>query len=167
MNWTRTLRLLIILSLVMTNVGCDQLSKSVVREKIAYHETIELIGDNLILMKVENTGAFLGFGSTLHPLLKNLLLLTLPAIVLIMMLGIVVLNAQLPKEVIFGLTCIIGGGVGNVFDRITYGSVTDFMHLDFGIIRTGIFNMADVSILMGTICIFVYSLIQRRILHPE
>ena len=167
MNWTRILRLLVILSLVMTNVGCDQLSKSVVREKIAYHETIELIGDNLILMKVENTGAFLGLGSTLHPLLKNLLLLTLPAIVLIMMLGIVVLNAQLPKEVIFGLTCIIGGGVGNVFDRITYGSVTDFMHLDFGIIRTGIFNMADVSILMGTICIFIYSLTQRRILHTE
>lgn len=167
MNWTRILRLLVILSLVMTNVGCDQLSKSVVREKIAYHETIELIGDNLILMKVENAGAFLGLGSTLHPLLKNLLLLTLPAIVLIMMLGIVVLNAQLPKEVIFGLTCIIGGGVGNVLDRITYGSVTDFMHLDFGIIRTGIFNMADVSILMGTICIFVYSLTQRRILHTE
>jgi len=167
MNWTRILRLLVILSLVMTNVGCDQLSKSVVREKIAYHETIELIGDNLILMKVENTGAFLGLGSTLHPLLKNLLLLTLPAIVLIMMLGIVVLNAQLPKEVMFGLSCIIGGGVGNVFDRITYGSVTDFMHLDFGIIRTGIFNMADVSILMGTICIFIYSLTQRRILHTE
>jgi signal peptidase II len=167
MKWTRILRLLIILSLVMTNVGCDQLSKSVVREKIAYHETIELIGDNLILMKVENTGAFLGLGSTLHPLLKNLLLLTLPAIVLIMMLGIVVLNAQLPKEVIFGLTCIIGGGVGNVLDRITYGSVTDFMHLDFGIIRTGIFNMADVSILMGTLCIFIYSLTQRRLLHTE
>lgn len=167
MNWTRTFRLLLILSLVMINVGCDQLSKSVVREKIAYHETIEVIGDSFILMKVENTGAFLGLGATLHPLLKNILLLTLPTIVLIMMLGIVVLNSQLPKEVIFGLSCIIGGGVGNVFDRITYGSVTDFLHLDFGIIRTGIFNMADVSILMGTICIFIYGLSQKKILNTE
>lgn len=167
MKWTRTLRMFVILSMVMMNVGCDQLSKSMVREKIAYHETIEVFGDNLILMKVENTGAFLGVGATFHPLLKNILLLTLPVIVLIVMLGIVMLNTQLPKEIIFGLSCIIGGGVGNIFDRITYGSVTDFMHMDFGIFRTGIFNMADVSILLGTICIFVYSLSQRRVLNTE
>jgi len=37
---------------------------------------------------------------------------------------------------------LIGGGIGNVYDCILFGSVTDFLHLDFGIFRTGIFNFA-------------------------
>ena len=48
-----------------------------------------------------------------------------------------------------GLSFIIGGGIGNIYDRIVHGSVTDFLHIDLGLFRTGIFNMADVSIMVG------------------
>ena len=44
---------------------------------------------------------------------------------------------------------IIGGGIGNIYDRFVYGSVTDFFHIDFVIFQTGIFNMADVSVMVG------------------
>ena len=54
-----------------------------------------------------------------------------------------------------GLAFIIGGGIGNIFDRIVYGSVTDFFHMDFVIFRTGIFNMADVSVMVGTSLLLV------------
>ena len=38
---------------------------------------------------------------------------------------------------------VISGGVGNLIDRILYGEVIDFMHLNFGIFKTGVFNVAD------------------------
>jgi signal peptidase II len=49
-----------------------------------------------------------------------------------------------------GLSFIVGGGIGNLYDRILYSSVTDFFHIDLGgIFKTGIFNMADVSVMVG------------------
>ncbi|MEL7221969.1 MAG: signal peptidase II, partial [Bacteroidota bacterium] len=54
------------------------------------------------------------------------------------------------KWQIVGMSFIIGGGISNVYDRIQYAAVTDFMNM--GIpdgIRTGIFNFADVSIMVG------------------
>jgi signal peptidase II len=63
---------------------------------------------------------------------------------------------------IIGISFIIGGGIGNIFDRIVHGSVTDFLHIDMGIFKTGIFNLADVSIMFGTACILVYNLTKRK-----
>ena len=65
--WYKTL----ILLLILMNIGCDQVSKYLVRGNIAYYEQVELIKDNLILTKVENTGGFLGFGSAIHPVLNQ------------------------------------------------------------------------------------------------
>ena len=53
---------------------------------------------------------------------------------------------------------IIGGSLGNIFDRIVYGSVTDFLYLNFGgIFKTGIFNIADLSVTCGMILILISS----------
>ena len=51
---------------------------------------------------------------------------------------------------LIGFCCIIGGGVANVYDRIVYKSVTDFFHIDLGgVFKTGIFNVADMSVMLG------------------
>lgn len=44
---------------------------------------------------------------------------------------------------------ILGGAIGNICDRILYGSVTDFIDLHLGIWHWPVFNIADISILMG------------------
>jgi signal peptidase II len=54
-----------------------------------------------------------------------------------------------------GISCIIGGGLGNLYDRMVFGSVTDFLHLDFVIFQTGVFNLADLSISLGTLLILI------------
>lgn len=46
-----------------------------------------------------------------------------------------------------GLWCIIGGGLGNLWDRLVYGFVIDFIHLDF--INFAIFNVADMFVCAG------------------
>jgi signal peptidase II len=152
----------LILLLILLNIGCDQVSKYIVRGNIAYYEQVELINDNLILTKVENSGGFLGFGSAIHPVLKKIFFLVFPALVLIFLLGFVLTKTRNNIYFIIGISFIIGGGIGNIFDRIVHGSVTDFLHLDMGFFKTGIFNLADVSISIGTACILFYNLTKNR-----
>ncbi|MCY1383789.1 Lipoprotein signal peptidase [compost metagenome] len=64
----------------------------------------------------------------------------------------------------FGICCLIGGGIGNVYDRIVYGSVTDFMHIDFVLFKTGIFNIADISIMTGVSIMFVHTFFKKTVL---
>ena len=60
-----------------------------------------------------------------------------------------------------GFSLFIGGGLGNLFDRVFFGYVRDFIHLDF--IRFPIFNFADMFINIGIVLILVYVLfIQTR-----
>ena len=53
------------------------------------------------------------------------------------------------KLVVMGLILAVGGGMGNLIDRIAHGAVVDFVSLGIGPLRTGIFNLADVAITIG------------------
>ena len=48
---------------------------------------------------------------------------------------------------------ILAGGIGNVIDRLTHenGHVIDFLFMDFSFARTGVFNVADMAIVLGFI----------------
>lgn len=63
---------------------------------------------------------------------------------------------------VVGLAFAIGGGIGNIYDRILFGSVTDFMHLKASFLQTGIFNMADVSVMVGAGLVLLDLLINRK-----
>jgi signal peptidase II len=155
-------RVAIILSLVFLNISCDQLSKRIVRIKIQTNERIQVIQDTLILTKVENSGAAYSFGSNWHPIVKRIVLQVIPAIVLLVLLVLTLTKAEYPKVVIVGFSFVIGGGIGNVFDRIAYGSVTDFMYVDLGFFATEIFNMADVSIVIGALIVLTHTLLHKK-----
>jgi len=155
-------RVAIILSLVFLNISCDQLSKRIVRKKIEPNERIQVIQDNLILTKVENSGAAYSWGSNWNPIVKRIVLQVIPAIVLLVLLGMVLLKREYPISVIIGFSFVIGGGIGNVFDRIAYGSVTDFLFIDLGFFATEIFNMADVSIVLGAIIVLTQTLLSKK-----
>ena len=158
-------KLLLILSLIIMNIGCDQVSKKIVRNNVAAYENISLIRDHLTVTRVENTGAFLSLGNELSQTAKNILLSALPVAVLAFIF-VYALRKKIPVVPLTGLCFIIGGGIGNLFDRILYGSVTDFLHIDFGLFRTGIFNMADVSIVIGTLLIIFYSFFRKKPAAP-
>jgi signal peptidase II len=145
----KNLRIVLLLAMVALNIGCDQISKSIIRNTVDYNETISVIKDYFIITKVENTGAFLSAGNKLPEAVRFVLLSILPIIVLGYALFYLLYKINLPKTIQIGMCFLIGGGIGNVYDRIVYGSVTDFLHMDFGLFRTGIFNLADVSIMIG------------------
>lgn len=149
MKITRLLKRSFILFMVFCNFSCDQISKSIVRKEVEHYEVISLIGNYLSLTKVENTGAFLSAGSSLPYFIRLILLFVVPAIFLMYGLCQIMVKKGIPVLIITGWCFVIGGGIGNLYDRIVHGSVTDFLHLDLGFIQTGIFNFADISIMNG------------------
>ncbi|MEJ7558723.1 MAG: signal peptidase II [Pedobacter sp.] len=154
---------LAILLIVVCNVGCDQISKNIVRKEIGYYDNIKVYIDNITLTKVENTGAFLSLGSLLPEFFKFTLLIILPAIVLLMGLYFIMTKSKLSQLTIIGAAFVIGGGIGNLYDRIVFGSVTDFLHIDFVIFQTGVFNLADVSIMFGMAMIVAAAYVNKRL----
>lgn len=159
-----------IIAVIVVTIAIDQISKVLVRTHIqprtdiSYGERISLIGDLFIMMNVENAGAFLGMGSDLSPTLRIILLLILPILVLGFVLHYIFKDKTLDNWSLFAFASIIGGGIANVYDRIVYGSVTDFFFIDLGgVFRTGIFNMADLSVTTGMIILLLVSFKKKKI----
>ena len=149
MNSKKLVTNIVILFVLVANIGCDQISKNIVRQKVGYYENISLIKPYFTLTRVENDGAFLSVGSSLPGTLKFILLSGIPVLALAFGIGYMFLRKNISQMSMLALSFAIGGGIGNIYDRVVHGSVTDFLHIDLGIVQTGIFNMADVSIMMG------------------
>lgn len=156
-------RSLFILLLVSLNIGCDQLSKRIVRQEVSYTDNIKIFTDRFTLMKVENSGAFLSAGSTLPASIKFIFLTVLPILVIAYAMYWLLTKTKIPNLVVVGSCFLIGGGIGNLFDRVRYGSVTDFLHIDFGLFQTGVFNLADVSIMVGIALILVQAYVLNNL----
>ena len=152
---------LYILLLIFLNIGADQCTKYIVREKVVPGSRTEIVGELLQLMNVENSGAFLGMGSESNPTIKLIFLLMVPTLVIGFVLHYLFTNKSLDRLTTTGLCCIVGGGLANLFDRFLYGSVTDFLFMDFSIVRTGIFNVADLSVTTGMVLILIATLKER------
>jgi signal peptidase II len=151
-----------IIFLVLLNIGLDQYSKHIVRTEVLPGSRTEIVGELLQLMNVENSGAFLGIGSDSHPTIKLVFLLILPVIVLGVVLYYLLTNRSLDRLSVVGFSCVAGGGIANLYDRFVYGSVTDFLFMDFGFVQTGIFNVADLSVTTGMTLLIIASYRQKR-----
>jgi signal peptidase II len=160
-------RSLLIFTILALNIGCDQISKGIVRLHISNNEQISLIKNYVTLTKVENAGAFLSLGNSLPDAIRFVLLSLLPLVVLGFGIGLLFVKSKISTVTLFGSAFVIGGGLGNIYDRLVYGSVTDFLHIDLGIFQTGIFNLADVSIMTGLLIVFVNSFKKKPVESTE
>jgi signal peptidase II len=144
-------------SLIILSIFFDQFSKFWIRNNIESYNEIELIGSFFTLIRVENSGAFLGMGSELSYIPKLILLIIFPILVLVAVSIYTYVDKKLDNLSLVGFSLIIGGGIANIFDRIVYGSVTDFLYINLGFFKTGIFNIADLSVTTGMILILIAS----------
>ncbi|WP_031528028.1 signal peptidase II [Dyadobacter crusticola] len=160
-NTNRVFRNTIILVILIANIGCDQISKQVIRKNVGFYETRRVIKDYFVITYVENSGAFLSIGSNLPAAIKLVVLSIIPLIALLFGVFYILTKRNLTLLSGLALSFAIGGGIGNIYDRMIHGSVTDFMHINLGFVQTGIFNMADVSIMTGMF-IFLYQSYSRQ-----
>jgi len=162
MQSNRVFKIILILCVITCNIGCDQVSKNIVRESITENDRISVIDNHFILTRVENTGAALSLGENLNPQLKMIFLKIFPTIILGILLIYLLKSKFINKYRIWAFSFLIGGGIGNIYDRILYDSVTDFMVLYFWKFQTGIFNMADVSVMVGVFIMLVEGIFNMK-----
>jgi signal peptidase II len=150
MNKKGILRILAIVLIFIASVGLDRITKVYIREHVHVgSDNIFVIKNFFTILHAENTGAFLSLGDSLENPWRFILLSLLPLIALAFGIGYVMFKPSIGKLTTIGIILVIAGGAGNLYDRMMYGSVTDFMHMDFHIFQTGVFNVADVSIMVG------------------
>lgn len=151
-------RSLLIAVILFSCVGCDQTTKAIARNHLLQAGPISYLGDTFRLQYTENTGAFLSLGSSLPAGTRFWILIVLTGLAVAGMLVFALMNRSLRPVFVAGISLIIGGGVGNLVDRIVHkGAVIDFMNIGLGNLRTGIFNVADVAIMIGTGVLIFFS----------
>jgi signal peptidase II len=145
-------RLLLIFAILFSCVGCDQASKSVAKAYLAEGHAVVLLGDTVRLELAKNYGAFLSLGASMGEASRGMLMSVGVGAVLAALLAYLFVTK--PENPIVGVAValIVGGGVGNLIDRLRYGGyVVDFLNVGIGSLRTGIFNVADMAIMLGVV----------------
>ena len=102
-----------------------------------------------------NEGIAFGLFSFSQNNLYNLLTLII-SIIIIVILKMIINSYGIKK---YGLMIIFGGALGNLFDRIFYKAVPDFIDFHIGEFHWFVFNVADIFITIGVIIMILYELI--------
>ena len=147
----RVSRLALLAVLVLSTVACDQATKHVARQALVQGSHQDLLGGLVQFTLAENSGGFLSLGQAL-PLSLRLLVFTVATAVFIVAVFITLLRSLSAPIGLHhaGLAFLAAGGLGNLVDRLLRGGlVTDFCILRLGSLHTGIFNLADVALLVG------------------
>ena len=146
----------LLLSAVLALV--DQLLKLFMKSWLEPLGDVPIIGDALKLTYLENRG--MAFGMMQGQ--KWLLVWVTAFVLLILIAGIMMGKIRRPAT-LFTVSVIIGGGVGNLIDRIYRGYVIDYINVS--LIDFPIFNFADICVTCGTIVlllILIFEMIQEE-----
>jgi signal peptidase II len=166
---------LIFLLIIVLGVGLDQYSKHLANVNLGiycnpeypeydYTQTGQcpFDGDALFTWThIYNEGAFLSMGGDWPPMLRLLFLTILPGLLLLGVMAFMLRSdkVRVLEAVTFAL--IAAGGLGNIIDRVLAGKVVDFMFMNLDIFnqgwgwaKTGIFNVADLYIVIG-VCLYI------------
>jgi signal peptidase II len=150
MQLRRFARIGLVTVTVVGCVGCDQVSKGVARSHLALGDSYSYLHDLLRLTHAENSGAFLGLGATLPQHTRAILFTWMVGVLCFTPLIAALLARGLSRWQVTGLALVAAGGFGNWIDRLTRdGHVTDFLNVGLGPLRTGIFNVADMTLMVG------------------
>ena len=140
-------RLLLFIAIAAT-IGCDRLTKHAAATTLADSPARSFLADTIRLEYAENTGAFLGLGAD-WPRPVRMTIFAAANAALLTVLVIAARRGRWATPALVGVALIAAGGASNLVDRISYGTVIDFINVGIGPVRTGIFNVADVAIMLG------------------
>ena len=149
-------RLLVVYFLISALlVGLDQWSKYLTVQNISLGETKEFIPGFLSLTHLRNTGAA---WSLLEG--KIIFFYVITVIVSVVIIYLLIKNYKKSIWYSVGLSFVLAGAIGNFIDRVRLGYVVDMLQTDF--MNFPIFNVADSTLVVGVICIFIYLILDEK-----
>lgn len=147
---------------LIINFSLDRITKLIAINYLEGRDTISLFFNTVVLRYTENTGAFLSTGAEWSDAKKYLFLVIIPLLACLYGLYYVSFRVK-SKALVITIVSIIAGGLGNLYDRIfNHFSVVDFLNFGIGPVRTGILNVADMSVTFGVIYLMIYQLRKKE-----
>ena len=116
------------------------------------------VNSYLNLYLVWNTGIGFGLLSFDQSLFYNLI----TSLIVLINLAIVYMIIKTNDIRSYFLVFVLGGSLGNLFDRLYYSAVPDFIDLNYGEFHWFIFNVADIFITLGIICLIFAELMNYK-----
>jgi len=141
----RKYHFLIALSVVIL----DRVAKRMIENNIPLHESIAVIPGFFRITHVENRGAAFGLFADSPSEWKIAMLVLFSVIALVIVCALLWRNSHAMTSTGVGLALILGGAVGNLWDRLVSGRVVDFLLFYVGQYQWPAFNVADSAIVVG------------------
>ncbi len=132
-------------------IAADQAVKLYVVSHLALHESAPLLPGVVELLYIQNTGG--GFSI----LAGHTWLLTILTAALMAGVAALMVKRVFPHPLaMWSMAAILGGGLGNLIDRVRLGYVVDMFNFQF--MDYPVFNVADILVVCGTVCFAAYYL---------
>jgi signal peptidase II len=162
-------------SIAAAVVLIDRITKMYVRSAFTSWDVTPVIAGFFNIVHTENPGAAFGILADSPSKWSSMLLVTI-SLVVMAIIGVMLWrprgasqqnSMQSPGFASVGLALVFGGAVGNVWDRLFRGTVTDFLQVFFGSYEFPSFNAADSAITIGALLLLIDLWRTRHQHHPE
>ena len=130
-------------------VALDRFTKWTVAHRLALHDSIPVIPGLFRIIHAENPGAAFGLFADSPAQWKVVVLIVFSLIALLIVSTLLWRNSHSLTTTGVGLSLILGGAVGNLWDRLVSGHVVDFLLFYIGSYQWPAFNVADSAIVVG------------------
>jgi signal peptidase II len=129
----------------------DRWTKSWIQNQFDLNESISVIDGFFNITYVRNTGVAFGIFSSISSPAKSVLLSIFTAVAALAVIGYSLRSPIGNRLLQAALALVLGGALGNLYDRIAYGYVVDFLELYAGAYHWPAFNVSDSAITLGVV----------------
>jgi signal peptidase II len=145
----------------------DRATKWLVASNISMHDGIQVIPGFFRITHVENRGAAFGLFADSPAQWKVAMLVLFSIVALIVVTALLWRNSHAMTTTGIGLALILGGAVGNLWDRLLNGRVVDFLLFYIGQYQWPAFNVADSAIVCGAGLLVIEILFAKTPAHER
>lgn len=156
------LRRIIAFLLALGVFALDRWSKWMIDKHFGAYDTKTVIPGFFNLVRSQNPGVAFGMFADIASRSRTPVLIVLSVIAVSLLAGMLWRIDRLDTPSAAGLALIFGGAMGNVFDRVRAGSVTDFLDFYAGTYHWYTFNVADASICTGAGLLILSMILSQR-----
>lgn len=131
-------------------LALDRLTKWIIESRLSFFDTIKVIPGFFDIIRSQNSGVAFGIFNDSTSQWRTTLLVIASLAAVALLSGMLWRARTLDRNSVWGFALILGGATGNVFDRIVWGHVTDFLLVYVGQYQWPTFNIADSAICVGS-----------------
>jgi signal peptidase II len=143
----------------------DRLTKSIIEARVSAFDIHTIIPGFFDIVHSQNRGIAFGLMNESTSAWRTIVLIVFAAAALLLVAGMLWRASRMDRWTATGLALVLGGAAGNLFDRILWGRVTDFLEFYIGSWHWPTFNVADSCVVVGSGLLLLEILRSKR--QPE